>query len=203
MAYSLGGISSIEHFLACVSPLLCNEWFPKHSALAFGHLLCLLEKGPVEYHRVKLFMLKALLQHTPMDAAQSPHMYGNCISVGREHFVLGHTLVYQKPLLQSCSLPGSHLHQLGQFESGLAAVEEKILAPQTSFKARSVPLPFAMGIHRSLYFIFSVETHPVSRYPLFKSPTISGFVPGWAPFRGEELPTECLSLPRVEPSTSG
>ncbi|KAL0396630.1 UNVERIFIED_CONTAM: Cell morphogenesis protein PAG1 [Sesamum calycinum] len=42
MAYASGEIKGIENLLACVSPLLCNEWFPKHSALAFGHLLRLL-----------------------------------------------------------------------------------------------------------------------------------------------------------------
>ncbi|PHT91644.1 hypothetical protein T459_06757 [Capsicum annuum] len=127
-------IRSVEHFLACVSPL-GKEWFPKHSALAFEHLLCLLE--------IILLMLKALLQHTQMDAAQSPHVC-NCISVGREHFVLGGTSVLLEALLQSCSLPGSHPHELGQFENGFAAAEEKILAPQTSFKARSGSLQFAM-----------------------------------------------------------
>ncbi|KAF3650555.1 hypothetical protein FXO38_08679 [Capsicum annuum] len=63
--------------------------------------------------------------------------------LGRENFVLGGLSVLEA-LLQSCSLPGSQSHELGQFENGLAAAEEKILAPQTSFKARSGPLQFAM-----------------------------------------------------------
>ncbi|KAK4712333.1 hypothetical protein R3W88_006846 [Solanum pinnatisectum] len=143
MAYSRGEIKNIEHLLACVSPLLCNEWFPKHSALAFGHLLRLLEKGPVEYQRVILLMLKALLQHTPMDAAQSPHMYA-IVSQLVESTLCWEALSVLEALLQSCSLPGSHPHEPGQFENGLAGAEEKILAPQTSFKARSGPLQYAM-----------------------------------------------------------
>ncbi|KAH0718786.1 hypothetical protein KY285_014817 [Solanum tuberosum] len=133
MAYSRGEIKNIEHLLACVSPLLCNEWFPKHSALAFGHLLRLLEKGPVEYQRVILLMLKALLQHTPMDALKLV-----------ESTLCWEALSVLEALLQSCSLPGSHPHEPGQFENGLAGAEEKILAPQTSFKARSGPLQYAM-----------------------------------------------------------
>ncbi|KAJ0754279.1 putative Cell morphogenesis protein [Helianthus annuus] len=83
MAYSQGEIKTIDNLLACVSPLLCNEWLPKHSALAFGHLLKLLERGPVEYQRVILLIMKAL---------------------------------------------------------------DKVLFPQSSFKARSGPLQQAMGL---------------------------------------------------------
>nr|XP_043633528.1 protein furry homolog-like [Erigeron canadensis] len=74
MAYSQGKIKSIDNLLACVSPLLCNKWLPKHSMVAFGHLLCLLEIGPMEYQRVILLILKQLLQHIPVDAVQSRHM---------------------------------------------------------------------------------------------------------------------------------
>ena len=49
-------------------------------------------------------------------------------------------------LLQSCSsLTGSHPHDLGSFENGISGLEEKLLAPQTSFKARSGPLQYGMG----------------------------------------------------------
>ncbi|KAM3712941.1 hypothetical protein ACB098_01G219600 [Castanea mollissima] len=144
-AYSRAEIKSIDNLLACVSPLLCNEWFPKHSALAFGHLLRLLEKGPVEYQRVILLMLKALLQHTPMDAAQSPHMYA-IVSQLVESTLCWEALSVLEALLQSCSsLTGSHPHEPGSFENGLGGPDEKLLAPQTSFKARSGPLQFSMG----------------------------------------------------------
>ncbi|KAL0014895.1 hypothetical protein SO802_001964 [Lithocarpus litseifolius] len=144
-AYSRAEIKSIDNLLACVSPLLCNEWFPKHSALAFGHLLRLLEKGPVEYQRVILLMLKALLQHTPMDAAQSPHMYA-IVSQLVESSLCWEALSVLEALLQSCSsLTGSHPHEPGSFENGLGGPDEKLLAPQTSFKARSGPLQFSMG----------------------------------------------------------
>jgi len=146
VAYSRGEIKRIENLLACVSPLLCHEWFPKHSTLAFGHLLRLLEKGPVEYQRVILLMLKALLQHTPMDAAQSPQLYA-IVSQLVESPMCWEALSVLEALLQSCSLPGSHPHEPGQFENGLAGAEEKILAPQTSFKARSGPLQYAMLGH--------------------------------------------------------
>ncbi|XP_030953184.1 protein furry homolog-like [Quercus lobata] len=144
-AYSRAEIKSVDNLLACVSPLLCNEWFPKHSALAFGHLLRLLEKGPVEYQRVILLMLKALLQHTPMDAAQSPHMYA-IVSQLVESTLCWEALSVLEALLQSCSsLTGSHPHEPGSFENGLGGPDEKLLAPQTSFKARSGPLQFSMG----------------------------------------------------------
>ncbi|KAL6287660.1 hypothetical protein ACE6H2_012050 [Prunus campanulata] len=145
MIYSRGDIKSINNLLACVSPLLCNEWFPKHSALAFGHLLRLLEKGPGEYQRVILLMLKALLQHTPMDAAQSPHMYA-IVSQLVESTLCWEALSVLEALLQSCSsVPGSHPHEPGSFENGIGGGDEKMLAPQTSFKARSGPLQYGMA----------------------------------------------------------
>ncbi|CAL1392541.1 unnamed protein product [Linum trigynum] len=145
VAYARGELRSIENLLGCVSPLLCAEWFPKHSALAFGHLLRLLERGPVEFQRVILLMLKALLQHTPMDASQSPHMYA-IVSQLVESTLCWEALSVLEALLQSCSnLPGgggSHLHEAGGGENGgdfgLAGV-------QTSFKARSGPLQYGLG----------------------------------------------------------
>ena len=132
-----GEIKSIDNLLACVSPFLCNEWFPKHSALAFGHLLRPLERGPVEYQRVILLMLKALLQHTPIDSAQSPHMFA-IVSQLVKSSLCWEALSVLEVLLQSCSsLIGSLPHESGSFENG---TDEKILAPQTSFKARSGPL---------------------------------------------------------------
>ncbi|KAJ7971141.1 Protein furry-like [Quillaja saponaria] len=145
IAYSRGEIKSIDNLLACVSPLMCNEWLPKHSALAFGHLLRLLEKGPVEYQRVILLMLKALLQHTPMDAAQSPHMYA-VVSQLVESTLCWEALSVLEALLQSCnSLSGSHPLDPGSFENGFVGSDEKILASQTSFKARSGPLQYGVG----------------------------------------------------------
>ncbi|GKU97457.1 hypothetical protein SLEP1_g10601 [Rubroshorea leprosula] len=142
MIYSRGEIKSIDNLLACVSPLMCNEWFPKHSALAFGHLLRLLERGPVEYQRIILLMLKALLQHTPMDAAQSPHMYA-IVSQLVESTLCWEALNVLEALLQSCSsLTNSQPHDPGSYENG---TDDKMLAPQTSFKARSGPLQYAMG----------------------------------------------------------
>ncbi|KAL5717648.1 hypothetical protein ACHQM5_010628 [Ranunculus cassubicifolius] len=147
VAYSRGQITSIDNLLACVSPLLCHEWFPKHSALAFGHLLKLLEKGPVEYQRVILLMLKALLQHTAMDAAQSPHVYA-IVSQLVESTLCWEALSVLEALLQSCStFPGSYPHDSGgYFENGFGGNDqEKVLAPQSSFKARSGPLQYAAG----------------------------------------------------------
>ncbi|KAJ4826862.1 hypothetical protein Tsubulata_039605 [Turnera subulata] len=142
VAYARGEVRSVDNLLSCVSPLLCNEWFPKHSALAFGHLLRLLEKGPVEYQRVILLMLKALLQHTPMDASQSPHMYA-IVSQLVESSLCWEALSVLEALLQSCSsLAGSHPHESGSLENG---TDDKMLVPQASFKARSGPLQFASG----------------------------------------------------------
>lgn len=140
--YAHGEIKSIDTLLACASPLMCNEWFPKHSALAFGHLLQLLEKGPVEYQRVILLTLKSLLQHTPMDASQSPRMYA-IVSQLVESSLCFEALSVLEALLQSCSsLTGSHPPEPGSYDNG---ADEKLLAPQTSFKARSGPLQYAMG----------------------------------------------------------
>ncbi|KAK9110935.1 hypothetical protein Scep_018454 [Stephania cephalantha] len=144
-AYSRGQMTSIDNLLSSVSPLLCHEWFPKHSALAFGHLLRLLEKGPVEYQRVILLMLKALLQHTPMDAAQSPHVYA-IVSQLVESTLCWEALSVLEALLQSCSsLTGAHQHDGISLENGFGGAEEKMLAPQSSFKARSGPLQYALG----------------------------------------------------------
>jgi hypothetical protein len=146
MAYTHGEIKTVDNLLACVSPLLCNEWFPKHSTLAFGHLLRLLERGPVEYQRVILLMLKALLQLTPMDAAQSPHMYA-IVSQLVESTLCWEALGVLEALLQSCSsLPGSNPLEVGLFENGVfgGMLDDKLLAPQTSFKNRSGPLQYAM-----------------------------------------------------------
>lgn len=145
IAYSRREIKSIVNLLACVSPLLCNEWFPKHSALAFGHLLRLLEKGPTEYQRVILLILKALLQHTPMDAAQSPHMYA-IVSQLVESTLCWEALSVLEALLQSCSsVNGHHPHESSFFDNGQVGPEDKLLAPQTSFKARSGPLQYTIG----------------------------------------------------------
>ncbi|XP_058098054.1 uncharacterized protein LOC131243018 isoform X2 [Magnolia sinica] len=149
LAYARGEITGITNLLACVSPLMCTEWFPQHSALAFGHLLRLLEKGPVEYQRVILLLLKALLQHTPMDATQSPHMYA-IVSQLVESTLCWEALSVLEALLQSCSsLTGGHTHEPGSIENGLGASEERasinMLAPQSSFKARSGPMQFATG----------------------------------------------------------
>lgn len=149
LAYSRGEITSINDLLTRVSPLLCAEWFPKHSALAFSHLLRLLEKGPVEYQRVILLMLKALLQHTPMDAAQSPHMYA-IVSQLVESTLCWEALSVLEALLQSCSsLTGGHAHDQGTSENGHGSSDERmlssVLAPQSSFNARSGPLHYAVG----------------------------------------------------------
>ncbi|XP_077229196.1 ARM repeat superfamily protein isoform X2 [Tasmannia lanceolata] len=149
LAYSRAEITSIDNLLASISPLLCAEWFPKHSALAFGHLLRLLEKGPVEYQRAILLMLKALLEHTPMDTAQSPHLYA-VVSQLLESTLCWEALSVLEALLQSCSsLTGGHSHEPGSFENGLGSNEEKVslnvLSSQSSFKARSGPLQYAVG----------------------------------------------------------
>ncbi|GAB4828880.1 hypothetical protein Ancab_018540 [Ancistrocladus abbreviatus] len=140
LAYAHGEIKSMNNLLACVAPLLCNEWFPKHSALAFGQLLRLLERGPAEYQRVILLMLKELLQHTPVDAAQNPHMYA-IVSQLVESSLGCDALNVLEALLQSCSSLTAHLHEPGSFDNGDGGLDEKLLMPQTSFKARSGPLP--------------------------------------------------------------
>ncbi|CAH8364627.1 unnamed protein product [Eruca vesicaria subsp. sativa] len=142
VAYARGEIKRVDNLLACVSPLLCNKWFPKHSALAFGHLLRMLKKGPVDYQRVILLMVKALLQHTPMDASQSPHMY-TIVSQLVESTLSWEALSVLEALLQSCSpvQGGSHPQDFAYYENG---ADERTLVPQTSFKARSGPLQYTV-----------------------------------------------------------
>ncbi|MBA0734280.1 hypothetical protein Gogos_018210, partial [Gossypium gossypioides] len=155
MAYSRGEIKSIDNLLACVSPLLCNEWFPKHSALAFGHLLRLLERGPVEYQRVILLMLKALLLHTPIDTAQSPYMYA-IVSQLVESSLCWEALSVLEALFQSCtSLTTSHPYESGSFENG---TDEKLLASQTSFKARGGTLQYGFGACSGISSTSSTES---------------------------------------------
>eukprot|EP00850_Spirogloea_muscicola_P016988 SM000142S00502 [mRNA] locus=s142:28293:45159:+ [translate_table: standard] len=73
--YAQGLVTSMETFVNSIAPLLCAEWFPRHSTKALRHLLCLLERGPEEYQRIILLLLRALLQHTAIDAAQSLMVY--------------------------------------------------------------------------------------------------------------------------------
>ncbi|KAK4740478.1 hypothetical protein SAY87_032410 [Trapa incisa] len=143
MAYSQGKFKSVENLLACVSPLICNEWFPKHSALVFELFLRLLEKGPMEYQRVILLMLKALLQFTPMDAAQSPHMYA-VVSQLVESTLCWEALSVLEALLLSCSSQqGSLPHELAaDNEFGPA---EKLMPPHISFKPLSGLLQYPAG----------------------------------------------------------
>lgn len=145
-AYSLGRIMSTDELFTRASPPICAEWFPKHSSLAFGHLLRLLERGPLDYQRVILLMLKALLQQTPVDAAQSPHVYA-IVSQLVESTLCWEALNVLEALLHSCSgLTGGHVDDLGPYENGYVVGEKSlqaILAPQSSFKARSGQLQYA------------------------------------------------------------
>ncbi|CAN1342910.1 Cell morphogenesis protein PAG1 [Linum perenne] len=152
VAYARGEVRSIDNLLACVSPLLSAEWFPKHSALAFGHLLRLLERGPVEYQRVILLTLKALLQHTPMDASQSPHMYA-IVSQLVESPLSWEALSVLEALLQSCSSfsGGSNLHEIGSSSSYENGFDDRMLGPQASFKIRSGPLPLYYATGSGMY----------------------------------------------------
>ncbi|CAN6481832.1 unnamed protein product [Victoria cruziana] len=146
-AYSRGEFTKVDNFLASLSPLLCAEWFPKHSALAFGHLLRLLEKGPVEYQRVILLTLKALLQHTPMDAARSPQVYV-IVSQLVESTLCWEALSVLEALMQSCSTVSGHTLEAMLTENGHGMFDEKptaTFAPQSSFKARSGQLHHAVG----------------------------------------------------------
>lgn len=95
----------------------------------------------MEYQRVILLMLKALLQHTSMDAAQSPHVYA-IVSQLVESTLCWEALSVLEALLQSCSTftGATPPHVLGTTENG----EEKKLVPQTSFKAHSGQLQYGI-----------------------------------------------------------
>ncbi|RWW58044.1 hypothetical protein BHE74_00035123, partial [Ensete ventricosum] len=148
LAYSHGEITSSEDLFACVSRPICSAWFPKHSSLAFGHLLRLLEKGPLAYQRVVLLMLKALLQKTPMDVAQSPHVYA-VVSQLVESTLCWEALGVLESLLQSCSsVAGGHTDDPGsnEYDAGdRVFLLHSMLAPQSSFKARSAALQYLGG----------------------------------------------------------
>ncbi|XP_024526381.1 cell morphogenesis protein PAG1 isoform X1 [Selaginella moellendorffii] len=153
-AYGNGQVTAIGDLLNRIVPLLCKEWFPRHSALAFGHLLRVLEKGPVEYQRVILLMLRALLQHCPMDTAQSPQVYA-AVSQLVESPLCWEALHVLEAVLQSCStLPVEATTSSGQdaTANGQAATrrldEDRpvvALLSQTSFKSRTGPFHSWVG----------------------------------------------------------
>lgn len=160
-SYSEVQTTTIDGFLDIVSPLLCTEWFPRHSALAFGHLLRLLEKGPVEYQQVILLLLKSLLKYTPMDPAQSPQVY-TIVSQLVESSLCHEALKVLEALLQSCSTLSNF-----QFDGASTVGSQDFLSvtsvparhgdddrlekptamlvSQSSFKARSGPLQYSTG----------------------------------------------------------
>uniref|UniRef100_A0A0E0GFC2 Cell morphogenesis protein N-terminal domain-containing protein n=1 Tax=Oryza nivara TaxID=4536 RepID=A0A0E0GFC2_ORYNI len=145
-AYSFGEIISLEDLFARASPPICSEWFPKHSSLAFGHLLRLLERGPLDYQRVVLLMLKSLLQQTPVDPSQIPQVY-NVVSQLVESSLCAEALNVLEALLRSCSgVTGGQGDDIGFGENGHGMgekVHQSMLLPQSSFKARSGPLQYA------------------------------------------------------------
>ncbi|XP_062220848.1 uncharacterized protein LOC133920168 isoform X2 [Phragmites australis] len=147
-AYSYGEIISLEDLFARASPPICAEWFPKHSSLAFGHLLRLLERGPLDYQRVVLLMLKSLLQQTPVDPSQIPQVY-NVVSQLVESTLCSEALNVLEALLRSCSgVTGGQSDEVGFGENGHGMGEkvlQSMLLPQSSFKARSGPLQYATG----------------------------------------------------------
>jgi hypothetical protein len=153
MAYSRGEIVSLEDLFVRASPLICAEWFPKHSSLAFRHLLRLLERGPLDYKRVVLLMLNSLLQQTPVDPSQIPQVY-NVVSQLVEGALCAEALNVLEALLRSCSgvaqaddLGGFGGEHGGHGGGGLVGEKalERMLLPQSSFKARSGPLQYAAG----------------------------------------------------------
>ena len=76
-AYSEGRILTPEELLNKVAPRIAAEWFPDHADCALGLLLALLDKGPLEYQRPVLLLLRALLMHAQVKAGQSPHLYAS------------------------------------------------------------------------------------------------------------------------------
>ncbi|KAJ7549297.1 hypothetical protein O6H91_07G048400 [Diphasiastrum complanatum] len=168
-AYAEGQVTSIEELLDRVTPLLCAEWFPRHSAMAFGHLLRVLEKGPVEYQRVILLMLRALLKHTPMDLTKSPQVYA-AVSQLVESPLCWEALHVLEAVLQSCSNIASFQTDstiaLNQENGNINGngfsrrlEEDKSAVPflsQSSFRARSGPLQSWAG---------SGGTNPVTMNP--------------------------------------
>lgn len=147
-AYSYGEITSLEDLFVRASRPICAEWFPKHSSLAFGHLLRLLERGPLDYQQVVLLMLKSLLQQTPVDPSQIPQVY-NVVSQLVESALCSEALSVLEALLRSCSgVTGGQGEEAGFSENGHVVGEKALqstLLPQSSFKARSGPLQYASG----------------------------------------------------------
>ncbi|XP_020113081.1 cell morphogenesis protein PAG1 isoform X2 [Ananas comosus] len=143
LAYSHGEIITVEGLFARASPPICAEWFPKHSSLAFGHLLRLLERVPMDYQHVILLLLKALLQQTAVDPAQIPQVY-YIVQQLVETTLCSEALNVLEALLRSCSsVAGGYNDESGVNETGYDAgekVSQSMLVPQTSFKARSGPL---------------------------------------------------------------
>ncbi|GKA17859.1 furry homolog-like protein [Tanacetum coccineum] len=144
MAYSRGRIKSIENLLACVAPLLCNKWTAKHSEMAFGHLLNLLDRGPVEYQRVVLLILKQLLHHISIDAVQSRHMYA-LISQIIGSGLCSEALSVLEALLHNYGFMCVTLnHDPAYYESSLAGIDE------SSFIAHGGPINESMTSAKEL-----------------------------------------------------
>ncbi|KAL2624356.1 hypothetical protein R1flu_008601 [Riccia fluitans] len=156
-AYAEGWQTTMEDLLDRVAPLLSAEWFPRHSALAFGHLLRLLEKGPVEYQRVLLLMLKALLLHTTIDPAKSPQVYA-AVSQFVESPLCYEALNVLEAVLQNCSTQFNFNVDStpSASENGVFTVvgsqtfkrpeEDRFasnMASHSSFKAKSGPLRYS------------------------------------------------------------
>ncbi|KAH6559063.1 hypothetical protein KP509_1Z029100 [Ceratopteris richardii] len=150
-----GSQTSVDGFIEQLAPLLCLEWFPHHSALAFGHLLRLLEKVLPEYQRVILLLLRALLQYTSIEPSQSPHVY-RIVSQLVEGPLCHEALRVLEALLQNCGTFSTGLSETtmlnyqNQDPSGrLVSSHDKptaLLVSQSSFKARSGPLLYSGGI---------------------------------------------------------
>ncbi|KAL3692961.1 hypothetical protein R1sor_006612 [Riccia sorocarpa] len=156
-AYAEGWHATMEDLLDRVAPLLSAEWFPRHIGLAFGHLLRLLEKGPVEYQRVILLMLRALLVHSTIDPPKSPHVYA-AVSQFVESPLCYEALNVLEAVLQSCSTQGnlqvdnaSSAPENGVFTSAGSQTfkrpeEDRFassMASHSSYKARSGPLQYS------------------------------------------------------------
>ncbi|XP_024392551.1 uncharacterized protein [Physcomitrium patens] len=105
-AYAEGQATAVENLLDQVAPLLCAEWFPTYSNLAFGHLLRLLEKGPIEYQRIILLMLRPLVRYTPIESARIPQVYA-AVSQLVESPLCMEAVTVLEAVLQSSSVHGS------------------------------------------------------------------------------------------------
>ncbi|CAI5507771.1 unnamed protein product [Closterium sp. Naga37s-1] len=131
---------TVDELLESVAPPICAQWFPDHTLLALGHLLAMLEKGPMEYHQMVLLILQALLRRTSLDATQSPLLYASVSRLLDSGHCREEALGVLEAILDSCA---ATIHRPAGSVSAAAAAAAAAAGGDYSpgFSAELLPSP--------------------------------------------------------------